>query len=253
MKVEFGIKVKDFALAQYVVITSILILGLFRYLITYVTGHDDMLGFLRIIDVGEESSIPTYFSTLNLVLSSLFALIIYKIEKATNRNKANYWLFLAVLFLFLSIDEGVSIHENFDYVARYLERHGVIPPLLETHKWLTFGVLFVLVTGVILYPFIRSLSRHTALYLTIGALVFIVGAIGFEYVGSWMLHTGLAKRNDLIFKLRRILEEGCEMYGVAIINCVLLEGIFNGNVTLLLKGVSKIELSTNMAGFDYCI
>ena len=74
------------------------------------------MGFLHLLDVREQS-IPTYISLLNLLLSSILLFIIFKYEKANSHKGFNYWLFLSILFLFLSADESASIHEKFSNVG----------------------------------------------------------------------------------------------------------------------------------------
>ena len=237
MRVNFNITVRGFTVAQLVAVTLITMLGLLSYVFAHVTGHGRLLGFLRLLDVGAEQSIPTYFSSLNLLLSSTILFIIHQYERANNSKGASYWRFLSLLFLVLSVDEAACIHENFANVYVYLARKGVITPLLETHQWLPFGLAFVLIVGVSSIPFLRLLPRGTRRGFLIAGLVFVTGALGFEFLGALMLKTGcVASRSDLAYLIRRVFEEGFEMYGIAVFNCTLYREIVNRKITMVVGG-----------------
>jgi len=57
--------------------------------------------------------------------------------------------------------------------------------------------------------------------------------MGFEFLGAIMLKTGIAEsKDDLIFSIRRIFEEGLEMYGIALFNIALYREISNKKIAL---------------------
>ena len=63
--------------------------------------------------------------------------------------------------------------------------------------------------------------RLAGLILLAGA-IYVTGALGFEAVGGLMLKYGIAQdRMDFIYEMRRIVEEGLEMVGIAFFNCTL--------------------------------
>lgn len=223
---SFNIKLINFSIAQFSAVSVILLLGLSSY-VFYIADRETVLGgFLRLFDVAAEQSIPTFFSVLNLVLSSILLLALYRYEKLNHRKFANYWLFLAILFLYLSADESASIHENFGLVHDYFVQRNIMPSILETNKWLPFGVLFVAVIALFLVPFLNSLRTTTRNLFLISGVIFLCGAIGFEFIGALMLQTGVVEsRLDTIYLFRQILEEGMEMYGIALFNCALYREI----------------------------
>ena len=228
---------REFCIAQFAIVTAIMVLGLFVYVFTKLTGHGDLLGFLRLLDVRGEQSVPTYVSSINLLLASILIFIIYSYEKSNKQNDAGYWLFLSILFLYLSIDESTSIHENFENVHRYLVRKELISQILDTHQWFPFGVFFIFVVSIVLLPFIRNLPADTRRYFLIAGCVFVTGAVGFEYLGGVMLDTGIVEsRQDWAYLIRRLFEEGFEMYGVAIFNCALYREILRRKISVIIGG-----------------
>ena len=142
---------------------------------------------------------------------------------------------MSILFLFLSVDESASIHENFAHIHLYLVNEDIISSTLETHRWLPFGVIFVLVVLIVLSPFLCSLAADTRRHFLIAGCVFVTGAVGFEYLGALLLETGVVEtRNDMVYLVRRIFEEGFEMYGVAIFNCALYREILLRKISVLI-------------------
>ncbi len=235
MKIKLSLKLSEFCIAQFAIVTVVIALGLFAYIFTKLTGHYNLLGFLRLLDVGREQSIPTYVSVINLLLASILIFIIYSHEKANKQNGAGYWLFLSILFLYLSIDESAGIHENFEHVYEYLVREELISPILDTHKWLPFGVFFVFAVSIVLLPFVSKLPTDTRRYFLIAGCVFVTGAVGFEYLGAVMLETGIVESSqDMAYLIRRLFEEGFEMYGIAIFNCALYREILRRKISVII-------------------
>ena len=235
MNIKFKINLIEFIVAQFTLVTIINLLALFAFVFTFITGRENLLGFLHLLDVREQS-IPTYISLLNLLLSSILLFIIFKYEKTNSCKGSSYWLFLSFLFLFLSVDESAGIHEKFGNVGNFLANKGIIPLILETHMWLPFGVLFVLIIGIALIPYYKLLPRDTFFYFAISGLIFLTGAIGFEFIGALMLETGFVEsKSDIIYKIRRLLEEAFEMYGIAMFNCALYREILNRKISLTIQ------------------
>lgn len=198
--------------------------------------------YLRPLDLGHEQSIPTYFSAFNLAVSSVLLFIVFTYEKMTSSKFAGYWMFLSLLFLFLSFDEAFSIHEQLGKIPGLLAEHGYDVFHLKSHKWVPFGILFVVLIGLYLIPFFRSLPKNTFFQFAAAALIFLSGAIGFEYVGALMLERNYA-RTDFLYLFRRVFEEGLEMSGVAFFNCILFRQIVIRDIRVSLHLFSEAPQS----------
>jgi hypothetical protein len=231
LRAQFPITLRNFAIAQFAIITTVIALGAFAYVVTSMTSLRVVGEVMRLLDVGVEQSLPTYVSVVNLILASILAFIIYIHERAKANSDAMYWLFLSLLFLFLSFDEFAGIHEKFAHLYEVLVRKEIISRQLSTHQWLPFSLLFISVVAIILFPFLRKLPKDTLRYFIIAGFVFVAGAVGFEYLGAVMLETGIAhSRKDAVYLARRLFEEGFEMYGVAIFNWALYREILRRQI-----------------------
>lgn len=234
MEVSIRISQKAFYYFQVLTISAILLLCFITYVFTYLTGYDNLLGLITIFDVGAETSIPTFFSVFNLLIASVLALFVGKSEELGAKRLQHYWIGLSVLLLCMSIDESAGIHERLSNVKSHFA--GDFVPMVDSHGWLLFGAVFVILVGAIFVPFLIALPRRTALLLIVAGVVFVVGAVGLEFVGAWMLFTQFADTTDLVYGMRRIVEEGCEMFGVAILNCALFREAIERSVIVSLRG-----------------
>ncbi len=220
------------------IISIALALGSFAYAFVGLTGHDNALGFLGLLDLGSERSVATYLSSVNLLVAAVLLFLLNRVRSQQQLPDARCWGFLSALFLLLSIDEAISIHEKFDGVYVYLMNRGWIPQLLDSHEWVPFGVLFVVVVGLIVIPMLRHVNRETVRYMFIAGAIFITGALGFEFLGAVMLETGMvASKTESLYLGRRVIEEGLEMYGIAVFNWALYREMQRAPATVYLGDV----------------
>ena len=223
---------KSFCFFQYSAASVLIILGTSFYL--YAENHGDgaLHAILELFDPGLETSMTTTFSVLNLLISSVLLYVIYLHTRTQGGPMAFYWLVLSIMFLGLSIDEGAEIHERAG--ARFYEFTQIALPVIQNHRWLLAGALFTVIVAVCFIPFFVKLDARTRFLFLLSGGVFLSGALMFEFAGALMLYEGGYTRGDLLYRLRRILEEGCELFGIAIFNCTLLGLIRRKGATLRL-------------------
>ena len=122
---------------------------------------------------------------------------------------AGGWRWLAALFAFLALDEGIALHEGVNDLMDQLGLGGDMP-----FVWvIPYGVV-VLVVLIASLPFLRRLSRPVLARLLLGGGVFVAGALGVELLGGWALDTyGFTSRPFLAFAG---LEEALELSGASL-------------------------------------
>jgi hypothetical protein len=212
------ISFRSFRRFQFGVVTLLVLLGLLHYLYIDFFGRDAVTKITVLFDLGKENSIPTAFSIINLLIASVLLYFVYCVSKYRGDRVAFYWFALCILFVLLAIDEAASIHERAGVLDRLT---GAVLPVPGEHKWVLYGGIFAGVAFLFFLPFLLSIPRSTAWLLVLSGAIFIGGALGFEILGSWMLQSEIASREDLIYDIRRVGEEGLEMYAIALFNCTL--------------------------------
>ncbi len=180
------------------------------------TGHDVMMGVIPMFDFDRESNIPTLFSTLLLLSSSLLLYFVGKIGKEV-RVSPFFWYVLSVVFLFLAVDEFASIHERLTVPVRQVT--GVSGALY--FAWVIPYALFVLVIGAFSYKFLLGLTSKTRLLFIVAGSVYLSGAIGMEVIGGYISQEyGM---DSLYYTMQYTIEESLEMLGIIIFNYSILD------------------------------
>jgi TRAP-type C4-dicarboxylate transport system permease small subunit len=135
---------------------------------------------LFFFDMASELSLPTYISAIALFACSVVLAVIALMTKSEQKRESWYWSGLAVIFLYLSIDEIIKLHEKMSRPVRealntsgFLELAWVIP----------YGI-FVVVFVLVYLRFLRSLPRQTRNQFIVAGIAYVTGAIGFELLSG---------------------------------------------------------------------
>jgi hypothetical protein len=165
-----------------------------------------------LFNLDSESSIPTWFSSIQLFVAAVTLLII------SSSAKYYKWFYLlaAVLILFLSFDEAAGIHET---VSAYAKKNNVEilkSLMIGGHgawivPYIILGLLFLIFTA---RPIINIYRHYTKpfLYIFIGAFIVVIGFIGIEMLGYILVSEDAVISNPW----QVALEELFEMLGVSI-------------------------------------
>ncbi len=167
-------------------------------------------GLLGLINMNSEVSLPTWYAqTLLLAASGLLAVI-----AVSAAHKRGYWLALAAIFLFLSIDEGAAIHEMFNgFPARELLGDAPFARLFH-YGWTGVYSVVVVATLVLFWRFLWSLDVTTRRLFVASGGLFVLGALGFEAIGGWIAAGGAEFSQP--YMLASIAEESFELLGVCL-------------------------------------
>jgi hypothetical protein len=148
----------------------------------YMWGEEELLQPLRVFDVGEERSIPTWFESVQFLLCSILLGVVALATKQRGERYSLHWGVLSIILLILSVDEVASMHEA---IGQELERllhntTGFTPGGAISFFWVVPGGVFVVIVLLAYLRFLAHLPRSTRrLFLFAGAL-FVVGALGIE-------------------------------------------------------------------------
>lgn len=167
-------------------------------------------GFGRLmasLSVNAEAALPAWYSSALLLLC---AALCADVARTTGpRLQRRRWTVLAVLFVYLSADEAAQLHE---IGTNVVDRAGVKTGL--AFSWVLLAVPALLVLGVLMIPFLRSLPRRTVAGMLVAGCVFVGGAVGLELPGSLIYST--AGPDTAAYALVTSVEELCEMVGTII-------------------------------------
>jgi len=183
---ELTIYVKTVVRAMIVAVLIITLVSFAARSAMYMWGTGGYLHPLRIFDVGEERSIPAWFESGQFLLCSILLALIAAAKKQRSDRYSLHWGVLSVIFLFLSADETVSIHEAIgQQSARLLHNTtGFTPSGPITFFWVVPGAIFVFIVLLAYLRFLADLPRSTRRSFLFAGALFVLGALGFEMLSA---------------------------------------------------------------------
>ncbi|MCA6074182.1 hypothetical protein [Fulvivirga sedimenti] len=174
----------------------------------------------KLFHLNGEQTIPAYYSTFLLLLSAILLLMIGNLTHG--ERLSTKWKWLSVIFLALSIDEMVALHERLIPVVRSLI--GVNPYFYW--GWVIPAAVALALFGLVFFKFWRSLPPETARGMMWAGIVFISGALGLEFFEG-MLFFRVRNYGDLWLQSLFLLEESMEMLGIIMFIRTLLKYMKN--------------------------
>ena len=164
-----------------------------------------------LLDVDVERSLYTWFSQLMLAGAAVLLLDTGNRVLPRDRLTGRYLIFLGCVFILLSIDEALALHELLS--SRVKGVVGVASPYLMFAWVIPAGVL-CLVGLAASVPFLRRLPVRVRTLMLLSAALFLGGAIGMEMVGGKIFHDHGEDVTVLPYRLAVAVEEGLEGLGV---------------------------------------
>jgi hypothetical protein len=191
--------------------------------------------FARAFSVDAELNVPTVYSALALLFSSILLGAIAHAKNLDGDRYKQHWKVLSLIFLYLSLDEAAQFHELLIYpMQKLLNATGFL--------YFTWVVPFAFLVVIFLLSYIKFLFHlpiATKKLFVAACVLYIGGAIGMEMLGgNRAYHEGMQTISYLIFAT---IEESCEMLGIVVFIHALMSYI-----KTYLGGVSwQISLEKN--------
>ncbi|MEX0269130.1 hypothetical protein AB3R30_08300 [Leptolyngbyaceae cyanobacterium UHCC 1019] len=166
--------------------------------------------FAKAFNVDHERNIPTLYSFLALLFSSVLLGVIAHAKKLDSGRYQHHWKILSFIFLYLSLDEIGQLHEK----------------LIEPTRSLLNATGFLYLTwivpmGILVVIFIFSYSKFL-LHLpasikklfVVACALYVGGAIGMEIPGGYLIYT--TGMENLSYVIVATIEEALEMLGIVV-------------------------------------
>lgn len=208
-------------------LTGLSIAGqIYKYFLA--SSNPNLFGYVRLFYLGEEQSIPTWYSSFALLLCSVILAVIFLANRSAGGGYARHWGILSIIFLYLSVDEGSSVHEKMGRIVKVVFRAlDVQPGGFLSSGWVVPATVLLLVFVLAYLRFFLDLpARQKLLFFAAGA-VYVGGALLLEVVAaSYVSFFGGAQSMTAALNFGRTMiattEELFEMSGVLILIYALL-------------------------------
>ena len=164
----------------------------------------------RVFNIDQEANIPTWFTAGVALYLAMTAAMIASVVKSQGSKQSWAWRGISLMGIYIAMDEVAGFHEL--AITPIRDNWAISPWLYQA--WIIPAMILVISISILYFGFFWKLPFYAKFYLVIGAFVYLMGAIGVEAVGGFVLTTqGL---NDWYVQLAHI-EEFMEMMGLIII------------------------------------
>ncbi|NNM27325.1 MAG: hypothetical protein HKO59_15295, partial [Phycisphaerales bacterium] len=171
--------------------------------------HGYAVRWLSLFDLDAEWNVASWYAVLLLLLAATLlalAAAVSRRREERERRFTRHWAILAMIFVYLALDEGVGLHE---LLTRPMQS------LVGGTGWLHFAwvIPFAALAAVLLLvylPFLAHLPRATAVRFVVAGALYVGGAIGMELVG------GATLDRPAVYPFIAVLEEGMELTGLVV-------------------------------------
>jgi hypothetical protein len=147
--------------------------------------------------------------------AALFA-IVWKAKKKAGESR-RVWLVLSVVFVYLAIDESISIHERLiDPLRQAFDASGIF-----YYTWIIPYGIGIVVLAIFMIPVFWRLGNKIRFWFGLSAASYLIATIGMEMISGKYL-TMMNEQKDIVYILIITLEELLEMAGLIILVYALL-------------------------------
>jgi hypothetical protein len=211
MNLEYSIRPRAVALVLGIISLYLAVQSIFGEYINTVVLHGQYNSVPALIldefSVNAEQTIPTWYQVLLLFAASVLLALITYAKRAGKDHYSRYWAALAIIFLYLSMDESAAIHEIFsDPLHNALNTSGYL-----AFGWQVAAVPLVIIVGLLFLRFLLSLPPRTRNLFILAGGMYITGAVVVDAISAKSLPPG----GELTLQYLAIgtIEELLEMMG----------------------------------------
>lgn len=180
--------------------------------------------FIQRFNLDGEGTIGSWFSQVILLTAAVLLFLIFRLARKLNNKDSKYWGMLSVIFVYLSIDEAVALHEM--AVEPVRQRLGIEGGYLY-FAWIIPALIILALAGVLFLRFWRRLPRRTRYMFIVSLGIYLAGAVGVEMISANYHGTPGAffSMYGSFWMISFLVEECLEMLGVSLFIWSLLDYI----------------------------
>jgi hypothetical protein len=183
-------------------------------------GHGQLGGVVPLFNLDAEGNLPSYFSALLLLAASAGVALIARLRAQHRLPHVRTLGVLAVILLFLSLDEATAIHELLSGPVRdSLDLDGIL-----YYAWVIVYGAAVVVFIAVFAPRLRQVEPMTRRLLALAVGVYLAGALGLELAQSAYTES-TDGADDAIYAAFTTLEETLEIAAVILLVYTILRAL----------------------------
>ena len=229
-----GLQIKPASILKLLTTLALIqfLINLIAQFLVFNMGMDESSLFIELFDMDRETSIPSLYSVFLLFSIFLLLLVISLLKRKEKAAHVAGWFILALGFLFMTFDEGASIHELLMRPVHRLLIYEEIPSIFY-FTWVIPAILLVALLALLYLKFMIDLPAETRRLFLLSAVIYLMGVIGAELAAGY--YAGKFGTENPGFNLLASVEESLEMMGLILFIHALL--------TYMAKQYGEIQLN----------
>ncbi len=213
-------------------------------------------------NIARENSLPNWFSSTQTLLAAITSWMVFLVVRARAGSALlrRGWLFIALFFTYMAVDDGTRLHERIGTVFEALLEGAAAAGFLQRFPSYVWQVLFLPLFGAAGLFTVWFLLRHSSRARTRAAVLLALGmlglAVGLDFLEGldrdhpWNPYTYLVKNTYLELDSRalfdksayfisrhfsKVLEEILEMFANTLLWSVFLGHLFDLGAELRIR------------------
>jgi hypothetical protein len=207
---------RSITLALVAAVVMLHLLNVPAVIFQYVWPWEGSKHYIEFFGVSGEGKLPTFYSGVTMLAAATLLGLIAARAPARGAFRA-HWAALGVIFMLMSMDEMVQIHELSTRITR--DFFGITGGPLY-HAWVIPAMVFLAFMAVAYGRFLWKLPRRSSALFIVAGCVYVGGALVMEMVDSAY---AAAYGHDLGYGVLATLEEVGEMSGIVIFIYALMD------------------------------
>jgi hypothetical protein len=219
-----------------IVLAFVIYAGLTVEFLDDVLGLGDLGGLHSFFSLSHEDNLPTWLSACLLYSCAVVLVLIASDQRRRGSRWVRHWWALSLIFLYISLDESVGIHEN---ANRWFQLPGIL-----YFGWVIPAGIVVAIVGLSYLRFLAALPERTRGRFVLAGAIYVGGALGVELALAWW--TDRVGDKNFGYALIDLVEESMEMIGVSLFLVSLLE-YFGGPEEEVRVALAPVRISSAAA------
>jgi hypothetical protein len=209
---SFSFSIRRFSQFLTCIIVLLMLLNTVAIYLKYMygTGNKAIYFLDQYFNMNYESNFPAFFSSIVLLFAALLLYVIYKLSDVASTYKRS-WLMLACIFLFLSADEAIEIHERINGILRLFTQGNASGYLLWI--WVVPYVMLAAAVGFYNIRLLRWLPKATRNRFLIAGCLYVVSAAGIESLEGHLMKT--MPTEHIVLMVTTTVQETLEMASIS--------------------------------------
>ncbi|HRE51494.1 MAG TPA: hypothetical protein PK339_08740 [Flavitalea sp.] len=208
---RLSLNIRKFSRGLFITCVALFVLNLIGVYFKIYQGWNKFItnGIYYFFNACEEKSAQTFFSAFLLVTAAAVVVLVGKMLEPKHPTR-RYWFVLGGLFIFMALDETLTIHEQFNKLRPALnDQSGIF-----YFAWIIPYSILAIGAGVYFFRFLFLLPPATRNLFILSGAIFVGAAIGFEILEGYIVfNDGIGTHGDILLPP---IEEFLEMSSITL-------------------------------------